>query len=204
MKMQTVYENAKNLEPRFSAPAQRLLRGLYLLVCFSLLSPAFLLVSCKSVRGPEIIVPDYDTAREQARAADLQYERARKTIADGQKEIELQKAKAAAAKAINKFPEDLEYIPAVQLLLATINFQLEEYKSAEREYRRVIDNYPNIADVHSEALLGLAQTLKQQKRFKENKQVLLTLIELYEEFEDPRIKELVRIARIEYSQIETN
>lgn len=151
-------------------------------------------------QGP--IVPEYPTAREQAQNAMRQYQWASRTVDQNIRREEYVKAAAALEETVNRFPKDRVYTPAAHSLLAQTHAEMGEHRKAERVYREVIELYPEVEDVHATSLLGLARSLRAQRKYQSEKEYLRQLIDSYEESPNSNIRDLVRIAEIEYSQIE--
>ncbi len=154
--------------------------------------------------GPDIVVPEYPTAEEQARSAERQYEVARQSVDEDARMDEFEEAVAALQAVIERFPNDRVYTPPAHALLGEAYLELQCHGNAERTFRTVIEEYPDIADVHAPALYGLAQSLKAQGRTREEKDVLRQLIDIYETSDQQTIRSVVRLARINYGLIERN
>lgn len=151
-------------------------------------------------QGP--VVPEYPTAREQAQNAMRQYQWASRTVDQNFRREEYVKAAAALQETVTRFPKDRVYTPAAHSLLAQTHAEMGEHRKAERVYREVLELYPEVEDVNATSLLGLARSLRAQRKYQAEKNYLRQLIDSYEESANPAIRDLVRIAEIEYSQIE--
>lgn len=151
-------------------------------------------------KGP--VVPPYPTAREQAQNAMRQYQWASRSVDQKVRREEYVKAVAALEETVKRFPKDRVYTPAAHSLLAQSHAEMGNHRKAERIYREVIELYPEIEDVHATSLLGLARSLRAQRKFQAEKTYLRQLIDSYDESGSPAIRDIVRIAEIEYSQIE--
>lgn len=181
--------------PRSPAIAAKLL----LLGCSLLL--VMVISGCRSILGDSIVVPEFDTAAEQARNAETQYRRAMQTVDEKTRPDELEKAEAALRKVVTKFPKDRVYTPAAHVLLARTLFEQRKYREAEATYREVISQYPDIDDVHATALFGLGSTLDEMKRFREAKDYYRQLIEAYTGTQNRQIQDQLVVARARYRSI---
>lgn len=151
--------------------------------------------------GDDIVVPDYDTVEEQARTAQEQYRIANRTGDPDLRREEMLKAIKAFQQVVDRFPGDRRYTPPAHLLVADLQNETEQYRAAEGTYRQVIFEYPEIPDVHSGALFGLADVLTKRGRAREGKEFYRQVIDIYGETDDPIIAERVRRARGRFSEI---
>lgn len=174
-------------------------KAILLLIGFAM---AGLVLNGCTLFKPSIVVPTYDTAREQAMNAELQFQRTMRTVDKDQKKDELEKAEAALKTAIARFPEDREYIPPAYTLLGRVYMLQNKPKKAESTFRTVIRNYSDVPDVHAEALFGMAEALGAQKKFEEEKRYYGQLREQYKTSTDPRIQRKVAIAARRYAEVE--
>jgi tetratricopeptide (TPR) repeat protein len=161
---------------------------------------AGILPGCSIFRkGP--VVPEMMTASEQARVADDQLRLAQRTPDEDARRKELKKASAAFQQVVTRFPDDTTYTPAAYLILGDIHYRLEDYKNAERYYRTVVREYPNIADVHAGALYGLGETLTAAGNGRAGKEYYRQMLDIYAETDNPLIRERMAIAKRRYDQV---
>ena len=152
-------------------------------------------------KSSDIVVPEMDTAREQADVARRQFARASQTVDEDLRKKEMAEAVKAFDSVVERFPDDKTFTPAARLLKADILYDQRDYRRAEAEYRSVVASYPDIADVHAGALFGLGQSLDQQERFRESKESFRQLIDQYQGSQQASTKDRVRRARLRYEDI---
>ena len=159
------------------------------------------LTGCAGILSDRYVIPDQPTAAEQAWTADEQLRVAQRTPDPDEQAEEFRKAAAAFEKVVERFPKDRQYTPAAHLLEAEIYFRLEDFRRAERTYRDVIRLYPEVADVHVNALFGVAEAITARGKGAAGKDYYRQVIDIYGESDDPNIVRRVKMAKQRYDRI---
>ncbi|MCC6546741.1 tetratricopeptide repeat protein [Candidatus Sumerlaeota bacterium] len=164
----------------------------------------FLLPACSWLGpGDSVVIPQEETARDQARVAELQYRRATQTVDEQIRREEFLKAIKALDAVGQRFPDDRVYTPAAQLLKAQTYYDMRDYAGAEREYRRTVERYPDVEDVHASALFGLGNSLYELGRIREGQKYFRQLQDQYAASKSPVVKQLVERAISKSREIRT-
>ena len=163
-----------------------------------------MLPACSLLHGEEtVVIPQEETARDQARVAELQYRRASQTVDEKTRREEYLKAVKALDSVTQRFPDDRVYTPAAQLLKGQAYFDMREYAGAEREYRKCVERYPDVEDVHASALFGLGSSLYELGRIREGQKYFRQLQDQYSATKSPVVKQLVERAISKSREIKT-
>lgn len=161
-----------------------------------------MLTGCATLFGGEkYVVPDQQTASEQARVAQAQLGLSRRTGDPELREEEMRKAIAGFQKVVERFPDDRTFTPPAHLLVADLYAELKEYRRAEATYREVMARYGDIQDVHASALYGLGRTLTDRGMRREGKEAFAQLIDTYGRSDNSAIRTMVRNAKRRYDEI---
>lgn len=159
------------------------------------------LVGCGTFGTKKYVVPDQDSASEQARVAQAQLVTSQRTGDPKVREEEMRKAIAGFQKVVDRYPDDRKYTPPSHLLIGDLYAELKDYRNAEANYRQVIARYGDIPDVHASALFGLGRTLTDHGYKREGKDAFAQLIDTYGRSDNPTIKRMVSNAKRRYDEI---
>ncbi len=183
--------------------------GKILRISWHVFLPALALLSltgCSWLNKPfsdPYVVPTYPTAEEQARSAWQQYARSQRTVDEETRREELEKSVASLKKVLERFPNNRVYTPPAHELLGRVYLEMGQPRKARSIFEEVVQEYPEVEDVHAAALYGLAESSGRLGRRREEKQYYQQLIDAYAETEDPTIQRLVSVSRQRYSKVET-
>lgn len=165
--------------------------------------------------GPKVYVPHQPTAKMQYAYANSYRARQNLILRDVSNSGRWSDTRKALEKAfamvIELYPEDLQYTPLAKLEIAEIRAGLD-FSAGEgtsrRELRRGIrlfqglqEDYPEIHYIHAKAMLDEALTWKELRRFDRLQALLVAIIEIYGDSEEPEIRLIVAGAKAIYQQV---
>lgn len=152
-------------------------------------SAVIFLPGCFLWPKPRYVIAEMPTAQEQFAIAFDAYR-----VASGyygqsdQKDEATGEAEAALRMVVKRFPEDEEYRPQAQILLARCMLLLrEDYKKAAEYYRTALDDNPNVPLVQQVGLYELGLALDGAGKYSEAKNIYQSYIDRYSD--DPDLKD---------------
>lgn len=155
--------------------------------------------SCE--KGPQYLVPEVNTAREQFEVAERQRRGAQGVFDKSARALEMEKAILAYRAVETRFPSDETYTPVAALLIGNLHQELEQHDKATRQYSQVLQRYPNDDGVRISALYGMGESLDQLSRASEAQNYYKLLIDEYSGTADPEMRRMVEQAIGRYRQI---
>lgn len=152
-------------------------------------------------RKPSIVIPEMDSPQEQFTVAREQERRARGTFERKNRTEEFEKSIAAYASVEKRFPKDLEYTPLAIVQTGELQFELEEYDRALRNFERAASAYPGQDDIRAAGLWGQGRCYEKLDRKDLAQQCYKLIVDEFGSSTDARLRALVSEARTRYRMV---
>jgi tetratricopeptide (TPR) repeat protein len=157
------------------------------------------LVAC----GTKILVPTFDTARDQLIFARAQKQNQIFSTDPKKRKQQMRSLVGAFEEVIKRFPDDTEYTPAAYIGMGEAYYMFHDYKNAEKAYSIALRKYPDQDDIQLFALYGLGLAHERLHNYAKALASYKEVIDRFGHDEREQVKEVVRQCEILYSHIRT-
>lgn len=150
------------------------------------------------VAGETLVIPDFNTAREQLGYA-VAYQRAQVMSAEPvRKKAQLDKINQALQRVVVNFPNDTEYAPLALLQIADNYGTMGDLKRAGEAYGDIANRYGSNEVVQARAMFSMARVRDKQGRYDEGKAIYKQLMDAHENSTTPALKHIGSLSKQAY------
>lgn len=153
--------------------------------------------------GNKILIPTFDTAREQLIFARAQKQNQILSTDLKRRKQQMRSVVGAFEEVIKRFPDDTQYTPAAYIGMGEVYYMFHDYKDAVKVYRTALRKYPDQDDIQVFALYGLGLAHERLHNYAEALAYYKEVIDRFGDDEREQVKKIVRQCEILYSHVRT-
>lgn len=150
--------------------------------------------------GPKIIIPEFNTAKEQYEFAKMQKDNSLLARKDRREERYTQ-AILAFKKVIEKFPEDKQYCSVSLISIGECYYWIDKFSKSAETYEEALKLYSNLNDIRPFALYGVALSYDHLKEYEKAQYYYKTLLDAYEKDQRNEVQDVLKKAKAKYSKV---